>query len=224
MPQSANFARSLAGLGLVLVVSFAIAAPTSFGEEWSLPDSRMGIRTAPILLLTRADVQADLGLDEARIASARKAVDGLTDRAQALRGKTGAAVIDARREIDEAQAQWLRTNLSDEQLTRLSQIDIQWEGSSALVSRPAVAETLALSPTQLRSLTKIIAQRNAKRAKGPLTSAEESEVRRKSMDVLSNAQLGAWNAMVGEHCRFAIAPTPTQADPAVQQAGHDPAH
>lgn len=224
MPQRAHFARSLARFSLALVVSFVAAAPASFGEEWSLPDSRMGIRTAPILLLTRADVQADLGLDKAKIASARKAVDALTDRAQALRGKTGAAVIDARREIDEAQAQWLRTNLSDEQLTRLSQIDIQWEGPPALVSRPAVAETLALTPTQLRALTKIISERHAKRAQGPLAPAEESEVRRKSLAVLSNAQLGAWNAMVGEHCRFAVAPAPTQADPAVQQAGHEPDH
>lgn len=221
MPQRAHFARSLAGLGLVFVLSLGASAPSSLGEEWSLPDSRKGTRTAPLLLLTRADVQADLGLDEAKIASARKAVAALTERALALRGKTGAAVIDARREIDEAQAQWLRTNLSDEQLTRLSQIDIQWEGSSALVSRPAVAETLALTPTQLRALNKIIAERDARRAQGPPAPGAESETRRKSMAVLSNAQLGAWNAMVGEHCRFNIAPEPAQADPAVQQAGRE---
>jgi len=224
MPQRPRFARSPAGLGFALAIALAlgVAAPATLGEEWSLPDARMGVRTAPILLLTRADVQADLGLDEVKIASARKAVDALTDRAQSLRGKTGAAVVDERRAIDEAQAQWLRTNLSDEQLTRLSQIDIQWEGPSALVSRPVIAETLALTPTQLRVLTKIIAERNAKLAQGPATPAEESEVRRKTMAVLSNAQLGAWNAMVGEHCRFVIAPTPTQADPAVRQAGHEP--
>lgn len=222
MPQHPRFARSLGALGLAVALSLGVATRPSLGEDWSLPDARMGVRTAPILLLTRAEVQADLKLDETKIASARKTIDALTSRAQALRGKTGAAVIDERRAIDEAQAQWLRTNLSDEQLTRLGQIDIQWEGPSALVSRPVVAETLALTPTQLRALTKIVAERNARLAKGKPTPAEESEVRRKSMAVLSNPQLQAWNAMVGEHCRFAIAPAPPQADAEVQPAGHEP--
>lgn len=219
MSHESQRARFPSGLGLAVVLSLAVATTPGRSEDWSLPDARMGIRTAPILLLSRPDVQADLKLDEAKIASARKAIDELTNRAQALRGKTGAAVIDERRAIDEAQGAWLRTNLSDDQLTRLSQIDLQWEGPSALVSRPVVAETLALTPTQLRALTKIISERNAKLVNGGATPAEESEVRRKTLEVLSNPQLQAWNAMVGEHCRFAI--VPPQADAAVQQAGHE---
>lgn len=220
-PQRARLQGGL-GLALVAVLSLGAATTPGRGEDWALPDARMGIRTAPILLLSRPDVQAELKLDEMKIASARKAIDELSDRAQALRGKTGAAVIDERRAIDEAQGEWLRTNLSDDQLTRLSQIDLQWEGSSALVSRPAVAETLALTATQLRALTKIISERNARLADGGASPSEESEVRRKTLAVLSNPQLQAWNAMLGEHCRFVTVPpqTQTQADDAVQQAGH----
>jgi len=223
MPQRPRLTRYLGALGLAIALSLGASARPSLGEDWALPDDRMGIRTAPILLLTRADVQADLKLAETKIASARRTIDELTSRAQALRGETGAAVIDERRAIDEVQAQWLRTNLTDDQLTRLSQIDIQWEGSSALLSRPVVAETLALTPTQLRALSKIISERNAKLAKGESTPAEESEARRKSMAVLTNPQLQAWNAMVGEHCRFIIKPTQPQTDdPDARQTGHEP--
>lgn len=219
MSHVSPFARFAGRLGLVVVASLVFATTPGRGEDWTLPDARMGVRTAPILLLSRADVQADLKLDEVKIASAQKAIEGLTSRAQALRGKTGAAVINERRAIDEAQGEWLRTNLTDEQLTRLSQIDLQWEGPSALVSRSAVGETLALNPSQLRALTKIIAERNARIANGGTTPAEEARVRRETMAVLSNPQLQAWNAMIGEHCRFVIAPP--RADAAVETAGHD---
>ena len=91
----------------------------------------MGIRTAPILLLSRPDVQADLKLEETKVTSVQKLIEELTQRGQALRGQTGATAVAGRKAIDDAQREWLTTNLSEEQLTRLTQIDLQWEGPSA---------------------------------------------------------------------------------------------
>ncbi len=212
-------AQTLRWFSLASILFLGAASGTSRGEEWSLPDGRMGIRTAPILLLSRPDVQADLKLEKAKIDSVHKTIDGLTQRAQALRGQTGVAAIAGRQSIDEAQGEWLKTNLSDQQFTRLSQIDLQWEGPSALVSRPVVAEHLKLTPSQIRSLTQLISERNSRLAKGASTPPEESEVRRKAMAVLTNPQLEVWNAMIGEHCRFANARP--LADPGVRQAGHE---
>lgn len=192
--------------------------------EWSLPDSRMGIRTAPLLLLTRPDVQSDLGLGPAQADSLHKTIDALSERAQALRGKTGGEVVAERRAIDDAQGQWLTTNLSEQQLNRLSQIDLQWEGSSALVSRPTVIEMLKLDGQQVRELTRLVADRNARILKSGFNPAEEAVIRRQALAILSNPQLQAWNGILGERCPFKAAPPPEPViDPAAKQAGHNAA-
>jgi len=206
----------IVGLGLGLVL--AALPGRSVAGDWSLPDSRMGVRTAPLLLITRPDVQADLKLEAEQVASLHKTIDELSQRAQALRGKTGAEVVAERRAIDDAQGRWLTTNLKEEQISRLGQIDLQWEGSSALISRPGVIELLNLNPTQVRELTSLISERNAHLSKTGYNPAEESEARRKSLAVLTNPQLQAWNGLLGERCNFTTA---RPAEPEIQKAGHE---
>lgn len=221
MRRGEKIARSLrdvvVGFGLVL----AVFTGRVDAGDWSLPDGRMGIRTAPLLLLTRADVQSDLELGAAQVAAVHKTIDELSERAAALRGKTGAEVVAERRAIDDAQARWLTTNLSELQLNRLSQIDLQWEGSSALVSRPVVADMLKLSSAQVRQLTQLFADRHGRLLKDGFNPVEEAALRRQSLAILTNPQLQAWNGMLGERCAFVTAAaSEPPADPAATQAGH----
>lgn len=137
---------------LVLLLPAAIAR----AEDWTLPDSRLGVRTAPILLLSRADVQADLKLSGEQILSARRAIADLHARAAALRGRPDAEVVASRRLIDEAQQRWLDQQLSEPQRHRLLQIDLQWEGPMALVSRPWLAEQLALTAEQRAAIGRLL--------------------------------------------------------------------
>jgi hypothetical protein len=221
MRRGMFLAKTTRVLSLSLGLILAFFPSRSDAGDWSLPDNRMGIRTAPILLLTRPDVQAEINLEASQIAALHKTIDELSQRAQALRGKTGATVIAERRSIDDAQSQWLTTNLSEPQLNRLSQIDLQWEGSSALISRSAVVDALKLDASQIRELTHLISERNARIIKSGFNPAEEANVRRKTLAILSNPQLQAWNGLLGERCQFATSP-PAEAvsDPAAQQAGH----
>jgi hypothetical protein len=221
MHRAASFIQPLRTIGLGLGLVLAVLSGRCLAADWSLPDSRMGIRTAPLLLMTRPDVQADLKLEAEQIASLYKTIEELSQRAQALRGKTGPEVVAERRSIDDAQGRWLTENLREDQLGRLGQIDLQWEGSSALISRPSVVDTLKLTPTQVHELTGVISERNAHFFKSGYNPAEESETRRKSLAVLTNPQLQAWNSMLGERCHFTTAPP---AEPGVQQAGHEAPH
>ena len=47
-------------LGLTVALFGIVPGARGQGAEWVLPDNRVGIRTAPLLLLSRPDVQADL--------------------------------------------------------------------------------------------------------------------------------------------------------------------
>lgn len=215
------FAKPITVLTFSACLLLAAFSGRSDAGEWSLPDSRMGVRTAPLLLLTRPDIQSDLGLEPTQAASLHKALDELSQRAQALRGKSGGEVVAERRAIDEAQGKWLTSNLSDQQLKRLSQIDLQWEGSSALVSRSTVADMLKLSGNQVRELTRLIADRNARIVKNGFNPAEETATRRQALAILSNPQLQAWNGILGERCRFTASPSPEAVvDPAARKAEH----
>src|SRR5205823_9179944 len=90
-----------------------------------------------------------------------------------LRGKTGHAVMTERRAIDEAQAEWLARNLSGNQLARLRQIELQWEGARAMLSRPTIAEYLKLTPEQRQMLVRTITQSNLQRNRGASTPQDE---------------------------------------------------
>lgn len=215
------FARPLHHLSLSACLLLVAISGRCRAEDWSLPDSRMGIRTAPLLLMTRPDVQSDLGLKPAQVASVHKTIDELSQRAQSLRGRTGTEVVAERRVIDETQGKWLNTNLSERQLERLSQIDLQWEGSSALVSRATIVDMLKLDGQQVRELTRLLADRNARIIKSGFNPAEETATRRQALAILSNPQLQAWNGILGERCQFtADPPAAPVVDPAAQQAEH----
>jgi hypothetical protein len=213
----------LLGLGLGPA---AMLAPDARAGDWVLPDSRIGIRTAPLLLLSRPDVQAELRLDREQIHGAHEAIDQLTRRAAALRGKTGSAVIAERRAIDEAQLDWLGRHLTGNQLERLRQLEIQWEGASAMLSRPTIAEHLKLTPEQRQALARVIAEQNTARRRSTAAVADGHALSRKAQAVLSPSQQELWNNLLGTQVRFAsataLAPSRTR-DDAAQQAGHEAA-
>ncbi|MFO0888973.1 MAG: hypothetical protein U0790_07470 [Isosphaeraceae bacterium] len=189
--------------------------------EWILPESRMGIRTAPILLLSRPDIQADLRLDSEQIAGAREMINELTRRATALRGKAGGEVVAERRAIDEAQLDWLSRNLTGNQLERLRQLEMQWEGVSAMLSRPMVAEYLKLSAEQRQSLARLIAEQNSARKRSPGAGADDRAFAAKVLGVLSQAQQEQWKNLLGMPLSFVATTAPDRTrDDAAQRAGH----
>ncbi len=189
--------------------------------EWTLPDSRLGIRTAPLLLLSRPDVQAELRLDQSQILGAHKTIDELTRRALALRGKTGAAVIAERRAIDEAQLDWLSKYLTGIQLERLRQIELQWEGVSAMLSRPTIADHLRLTPEQRQALARVIAERNAARARSATGPGNESAFNQKAQSVLSKTQQELWVSLLGAPVRFGTTAGPLRTrDDQTEKAGY----
>ena len=55
-------------------------------------------------------------------------------------------------------SQWLITNLSPEQLDRLDQIDLQWEGPAAMLTRPFYDESLSLTREQREKLTSCLTE------------------------------------------------------------------
>jgi hypothetical protein len=109
----------------------------------------------------------------------------------------GPEAIAGRRTIDEAQQRWLESWLSDEQRSRLIQIDLQWEGPSALISRPIVADSLGLSDSQRALLTQALAERNQKRAQGQPPPQSDRRLAEKALQVLTEPQRERWKAMLG---------------------------
>ncbi|MFO0954508.1 MAG: hypothetical protein U0835_25775 [Isosphaeraceae bacterium] len=186
------------GLALMALFGPAVSGAKAGEGPASLPDSRLGIRTAPILLLSRADVRSDLALTPQQTEAAERAITDLYVRAAALRGKSGAAALEERRQVDQAQRSWVETSLTSEQRNRLLQIDLQWEGPTALVSRPVVGETLGLDATQRQTIEKAVAARNASRAQGTGSILEEeATLTRAALAVLTAEQKTRWQAMLG---------------------------
>ena len=56
----------LAVLWVIVGLGSLVQGRTGRAGEWTLPDSRQGVRTAPLLLLSRPDVQAELHLDQSQ--------------------------------------------------------------------------------------------------------------------------------------------------------------
>src|SRR5205823_5796757 len=133
--------------GLVLLLTLLGAGPDVPTNEVTVLDERFGIRTAPILLLARPDVQLDLRLDPQQVSGAKRTIAQLVERVLSLKNQAGPPVLAGRQAIDEDMARWLSRNLQPGQLERLRQIDLQWEGALA-ISRPVVAESLKLTVEQ----------------------------------------------------------------------------
>jgi hypothetical protein len=186
------------GLSVVIAFGLTLAVPNSgHGGEGFLPDSRLGIRTAPLLLLSRDDVRTDIGLDQRRASDADSAIRSLHVRARELRGKSGDEAAGARRAIDEEQQRWLESHLSPAQQQRLVQIDLQWEGPSALASRARVAETLGLSQTQRTAIARAVEAVRQKRDAGTFQPTDEVALAREALQTLTEAQRARWKAMLG---------------------------
>jgi hypothetical protein len=159
----------------------------------------------PLLLLTRHDVQVDLGLNSELASEANRASAELHRKALGLRGRTGPAVLAARRAIDEEQTNWLNAHLTAPgQLQRLGQIELQWEGPSAMISRPIVAEYLNLTPDQQKKAAAYAAEQKAQRAQAAWTYADHLRLMHKAVSVLSETQKNRWIRLVGRPCRFSI--------------------
>ncbi len=202
-------------LGLLATDLLGLAA-SARAEEFL--DDRLGVRVAPILLLTRRDVQADLKLDSDTAAEADHASEALYRQALNLRGKAGPAIVQARRNIDEEQSQWLTTHLTPAQIERLAEIDLQWEGASAMISRPIMVETLGLSEKQKTTLGQFVQQGKDLRKIRRWSSREHAALSQKAMEVLSDRQRMVWNRLLGSPCRFSIAERTASRPPSPAQS------
>ncbi len=132
-----------------------------------------------------------------------------------MKGRPDEQVKAARRAIDHAQREWLDKHLTPEQLNRLVQIDLQWEGPSALVSRPVIGQTLALSPEQRIALKQAVAARDAART-DPRVSREAAEhaLGKQSLLLLTPGQRDRWRLMLGEAFVPQLAASRTSQPPA----------
>lgn len=167
------------------------------------PDSLIGVRIAPLLLLCRPEIRAEVGLDPRQTAELEQAIAALHPRAAALRGQNGAAAIAARKAIDEAMQRWIDDHLAEAQRVRLIQIDLQWEGPAALISRPVIADTLSLTPAQREALGRAVAEYHRKRLSGTFRESDVEQLARLSYGLLSEEQRLRYNAMRGEPMKLA---------------------
>lgn len=181
----------------------ALNTPT---QAFSLSNDRLGTRTAPLLLLTRPEIQADLKLTPEQVASANAAVAELHQRAEGLRGLgNGQEAAVARRAIDEAQQGWLAGNLSEEQQSRLLQIDLQWEGPSALVSRASIVEVVGLDNRQIAALkARLIASRDDPATQGNPLARARAQLQH-VQEILDQNQQSRWLSLLGRPLTFATA-------------------
>lgn len=181
-------------------------ATTTPPRSFALSDERLGTRTAPLLLLTRPEIQADLKLTPAQVTSALAAVADLHQRAEGLRGLgNGQEAADARRAIDEAQQGWLAGNLSEEQQSRLLQIDLQWEGPSALVSRASIVEVVGMSDRQVAALkARLAASRNDPATQGDPLARARAQLQH-VQEILDQNQQSRWLGLLGRPLTFETA-------------------
>ncbi|SRR5579883_520581 len=187
-----------------LVLTLSGAGAQAADDEVMVLDERIGIRTAPILLLARPDVQRELHLDPKQVAGARNTIARLLEEALRLKNQAGPAVAARRASIDDEMTRWLVLNLAKDQLARLREIDLQWEGPAAM-GRPFVAEYLKLTDAQHLTVDRLLAaHRQAYRARGRLTAEERATFSRQALAVLTPGQRELWDRLLGPPCRWTI--------------------
>jgi hypothetical protein len=212
MSQRWKFAPAAVLLGAMLGSSSLSLA----GDDHApLPDDRLFRRTVPLLLLSRPDVRADLGMNPTQADEAEKAITDLYVRAYSLKGKTGERAEAGRKAINDAQRAWFEANLTAEQRARLVQIDLQWEGPSCLISRPVVADSVGLSTDQRETLSQAVVRRNKARESRNYSLADEQALAKQALALLTSDQKERFRAMLGRVFvpQFALARTeanPTQ--------------
>jgi len=176
-------------------------------DEPALPDARIGLRTAPLLLLSRQDVRSDLGLSPDQSDSAARAIRSFYVHAHALRGKGNSPeVVRERRAVDDEASGWIQTRLSSEQRLRLAQLDLQWEGPSAVVSRAVVVQALNLSSEQIATMRNAVSVRDQRRARGEPQA--DAALLQTTLASLSESQRDVWKSLLGKRLPFsAVAST-----------------
>jgi hypothetical protein len=185
-------------LGLAVLLAGVVGLQTtSRGGMDALPDNRLGVRTAPMLLLSRADVQADLGLSRTQVDDASAAIRTLQAQAAALKGMSGQKALEARRAIDAEQQRWIEAHLSESQRTRIVQIDLQWEGAAALVSRPVLSDMLALTADQRAGLRLAVEESSRRRAAGEDLFQVQKKLAQDALGMLSARQKERWMEILG---------------------------
>jgi hypothetical protein len=200
---------------LLMFLSIALARDPASSRAGPPPltDDRLGIGTAPLLLLSRSDVRAEVGLDASQAADADRTLNELYQQALALKGQHGQEERNRKRAIDEAGEQWLQTKLTEAQRKRFSQLDLQWEGASALIKRPVLTDHLRLTPEQHARLSEAIAARDRRRASGADHWQCERELFLQTRAMLTTEQRQRWRAMLGPPFSFTRQPADA---PAVQ--------
>ena len=170
-------------------------------EQWVLPDWSQGFRVAPILLLSRDDVRAELRMKPDQVADAARVIADARHKANSLAGQSGEGIVDLRQKVDEEQRAWLETKLTEDQVERLSQIDLRWEGVAAIATRPAIAEALSLSDHQKAALGRALAERNKQRSKPADRERDPAAIERHFLQqvwsTLNDGQRKRWEKMLG---------------------------
>ena len=186
------------GATIALVpLGFSIMLGQALAGAWALPDESRGARVAPLLLLSRPEVREDLQLAPEQAAEADKAIADLRHKAAALKGKTGEAAVAQRRLVDDGQKVWLESHLTPEQVDRLAQVDLRWEGPAAMATRPTIADALSLSDEQKAALNRAVLDRNAHRDKTKDATAADHQFTLRAMSILSDGQKERWERMLG---------------------------
>ena len=194
--------------GMIRFAAFGLFAVVTVADSLagSGPlDGRIGTPISPILLLSRPDVRGEVKLTETQAVEAERAISDLWDKAVSVRGRNDAESNRVRVEIDRLSRRWLVEHLTADQQTRLAQLDLQWEGPSALLTRPIVAESLQLSDDQRAKLARAIAERNTNRHGGQAIAADEITLFRSTLGILNDEQKANWRAMLGPIAPFQAA-------------------
>ncbi len=177
--------------------------------SWTLPDWSQGFRVAPILLLSRADVQTDLRMKPDQVADAARVIADTRRKATSLTGRSDQDVVALRRAVDEEQRTWLETKLTEDQVERLSQIDLRWEGVAAIASRPAVGEALSLSEPQKSAVGQALAERTRQRHKPDDRKRDPAAVENHFLEqvwaTLDDGQRRRWEKMLGRPFAMVVA-------------------
>ena len=83
--------------------------------------------------------------------------------------------------------------MTADQQARLAQLDLQWEGPSALVTRGGIAEALGLGPEQREALSRAVGRHR----RPGLPPGDEPGLARDALAILTPEQRNRWLALLG---------------------------
>ena len=153
-------------LALAVLGGGAFLGSTTFARGAEPLDDRLGIRdSAGLSACFDPTFRRTLGSSRRRSPKSTVSPHEFYAKALSLKGKVGPEVVAARRAIDEEESEWMSSHLKSEQRERLGQIDLQWEGASALLNRPVVAEYLGLTSEQQDQVARVISDAKRERVR-----------------------------------------------------------